>query len=77
MLSLGEVVSATVERVMQHGVILRKNASQILVLATETAPTAAQQRVAMAGFVAGQEVQVKIQKYVQEKTIYVGSMRAV
>jgi hypothetical protein len=77
MLALDEVVIASVEHVMYFGVILRKYDSKILVLATETAPTAAQQRAAMAGFVEGQEVQVKILKYVQDEKIYVGSIRAI
>ena len=72
MLRLGETVEAKVERVVPSGVLLRKDDSTILVLATQTARTAESHRSTMASLVVGQSVEVTIVRFVEEDDMYAG-----
>lgn len=77
MLDPGEIVDATVERIVQSGVIVRARDARILILATEAAQTSDEQRAIMGRLAIGQVVRVRVTRYVEEDSLYVGSMKSV
>ena len=72
---VGDVVQATVERVVVFGVYLRSGDATILVLAVETADTPTQCREKMASLAVGQVETVTIQRFVEDDGVFVGSMK--